>query len=451
MEANIFITGRIEAGETLVDVMRQFNAYDNPSSVMVDINSIGGNVKEGEAICNYLEGLKTDYEVNTRTRKAYSIAAQIFSIGQTRIIEDIDNAFMIHMPRVKADGLTAEELEVIAVKMREIEDRFTEFYSELISEEESTIRSLLENETMISGQEAVDLGFATELQAEFKAVAEYDIEQSKNNKMTDTKKNKGLALIRAMKEFVGITLKEDGLEISAELTLQDSNGDEIVFPDLDSDAVPAVDDAATMDGSPIPDGSYIMPSLDNSTVVFVDGKVSEIIPEETEEEVEASSGGDDPTKPKTEVNAEEIKEVVTWSVQTSNTSFEEGETLMLEPWDSEMEDYAASAGEWKLSDGRSIVTDASGVIVKVNPAPSTGGAEASFEGSFEELLEKVTSKVTTEVSSEYQVKIDELEAKITALNKQIKSPEIQGEGGGDPEPKPVLKGAAKYLNAAREM
>jgi hypothetical protein len=205
----------------------------------------------------------------------------------------------------------------------------------------------------------------------------------------------------------------DEEEVTAELTLQDSNGSDIVFPDLEEEGTPKVGDSATMDGKTIEDGSYVMPSIEDSTVVFVDGKITEINAKETEE-----------------VTAEEIKEVFTYSVEAVSTTFNEGDTLTLKhTWDDS--EFTAGAGEFKLKDGSTIVTDASGVIVSVKSKEEAvievDGTEGETEASFEEVIGKLTKKVKTEVSADFEAKFKKQEAEIKALKAGKGSKEITAE------------------------
>ena len=453
MNDNIYITGKIIKGETLLDVVRQYKSFEDPGSIQVIIHSEGGNVEEGEAVYNYLNGLKAEIPVNTYTDKAYSIAAKIFAVGQERIVEDTDEALMIHFAWAKPKAGNAEYFEAVAEELRKLEDDFAVYYSEFLEVDEDTVRNLLDNETFISGSDAVELGFATGSKVTAEAVAEHDIDNSKNNTMTDKKKNKGQKLLEAMAEFVGIDLNQKPVEINAELTLQDSSGSDIVFPDLESGDNPKVDDAATMDGAAIPDGSYIMPSLEDSTLVFVDGKVSEIIPKEEEEETEAEKEARLAKEAAAEAAAEEIKEVCTWSVNSTNTSFEIGETVMFEGWDGG-DPYAASSGEFRLSDGSKIVTDASGVIVSKEPAESAEPAleaEASFEGLLEKVTIKVSEKVRTEIQAEFDAKLAEKDTEIEGL-KKLAGKEITAGLRDLPEAgKKKGNRAAAILDAAKEM
>lgn len=272
MTAQIYINGVIGEDTTLTDVIRQYKSFEGVTDVNVFIKSVGGYVEEGEAIYSYLKNIGVP--VTTFTSEAYSIAAHIFSAGDRRVIDDVDGAFMIHF--AWADGVsgTANELETIAKELRGIEGRFEQFYSELIGVDKGTISRLLDSQTFLSGSEAVEMGFATELRVATKAVAKLNINQ-KSNKMN----KKESALIKALRSFMGIG--QDALA----LVLQDATGVEINFPDLDAGDIPSVGDRAEIDGAPA-EGSYVMPQLENSTVVFVDGVVTEILPESEEDVVD---------------------------------------------------------------------------------------------------------------------------------------------------------------------
>ena len=176
MKAKIYISGRITKGETLVDVIRQYKSFEDVTEIEAVIDSNGGNKNEGEAIFDYIKNLDAEIPVTTKTGKAYSIAAKIFAAGSTRIVEEGDEILMIHFARAKTEG-TAEELEEIAAELRVIENDFIEFYSEHLDIDEETVRNLLDNETFVSGKDAVELGFATEVEAVAEIVAELYIEK----------------------------------------------------------------------------------------------------------------------------------------------------------------------------------------------------------------------------------------------------------------------------------
>jgi len=413
MKAIVYITGKIGTDTTLVDVIRQFKSFDSPDSLDAVIHSQGGNVEQGESIYTYLKGIDAEIPVTTITDKAYSIAAKIFAAGRERIVEDIDKALMIHFAWAKVEG-NAERLEMVAEALRTMENDFASFYSEFLAIDEATVRNLLDNETFISGSEAVDFGFATKIKVTAEAVAELNIHESKNYEMTEKKKDKNF--FKKLLADISAYLKEDdSVEINAEMTLQDSNGTDIVFPDLAAGDVPKVGDAATIDGAPIPDGSYIMPSVEESTLVFVSGKVSEVLPKETEVEVPA------------EVIAEEVQQISVWTMEVVNTTFAVGDVVKYKDWDGN--EVTIGSGEFQLSDGRRVVTDATGVIVLIKEAAAAKEEEVqiSAELTFDKLLEKVTKKAKEELKAEFEASLVLKDNEIKALKKKFGSKEFNAE------------------------
>lgn len=412
MKATIYISGIIGEETTLTDVIRQFKSYEEPTEVEVKIHSEGGNVEQGDSIYDYLNGLKKEMLVNTYATKAYSISAKIFSVGENRIVEDVDKAVMIHFAWAEVKG-KAEKLELVAEALREMEDDFASYYSEFLAVDEDTARNLLDNDTFISGSEAVELGFATELKSATKAVAQYDSNINlKTSKMS--KKSKTQKLIAAFAAFLG----SDEVEVNA-LVLQDSNGTEIDFPDLESGDTPKAGDAGTIDGEPVPDGEYIMPSLEDVTVVFADGKISEIKEAEGDE---GSEGGDDED---IDAKAEEVQQISVWEQTASNTSFEVGDVMTYE-YDGET--YNFGAGEFFVpSIDKNVVTDASGVIVahkdKVVTSPEAEEEDVEVAAQLDEIVKGVEAKV----SAKFEAKFTAQENKIKALNKKIGSKEFKAE------------------------
>lgn len=418
MIATIYISGVIGEETTLKDVIRQYKSYDKPKGALFKIHSVGGFVGVGDDICEYMDGLKKIHPVNTWTDKAYSIASKIFSKGDKRTIVDGEDSIMVHFPWVEVKG-GAEKLEQVAEGLRDIEEDFVLYYSDFLSLDKETARNILDNETFISGAEAVELGLATDLEIATKAVAKYDSNVNlKTSKMS--KKSKGKQLLEAFKAF--LDLDENGTEAKA-LVLQDSSGTEIDFSDLEEGDVPSKGDSGTIDGEPVSDGEYIIPSLDNKIAVFVDGKISEVKEEESEETEEG-------VQARLDAKAEEVQQISVWSQEATNTSFEVGD-VMTYGYDGEVYNYGA--GEYFVpSLDKNVVTDASGVIVahkdKVVVSEGAEGVEEDVSAKLEEMLKKVENNI----SSKYKGQLEEQAKKINALNKLVGSKEFKAEGK-DPE------------------
>jgi len=301
MIAIINIQGIVGEESTLLGVIRQFKSYKNPSSIEVIINSNGGSVEEGMSIYSYLR--KLNLPITTKTSRAYSIAASIFMAGDVRLIEEGVNRFMIHMPLVEMRG-GSKMIEKVTPMLKQIEDDFTKFYSKFTDVDEDSVRRLLENETFLSSQEAVEMGIATGTYSALKAVAFYKEEKIKNNK-EKTIMNKVEKLAQAFASFLEVKKEvvEETPEIVA-LILQDANGEEINFPDLAENEQPEV--GSKVEGRE--DGEILMP--DGSKIIVVEGEVKEIVEATKEEEVVVEEEASVATEEQVQAEAKEQEDYI---------------------------------------------------------------------------------------------------------------------------------------------
>ena len=285
----------------------------------------------------------------------------------------------------------------------------------------------------MSGQEAKDMGFATEVKSsEVKALAMYNAKnKSKTKKQMKKKKTKDESIFAKM-----FALLQDHLDARAEVTLQDSDGDEITFPDVEEGATPAVGDKGTIDGAPVPDGTYVMPSLGNASITFEGGEITMIEEntvekeETTEEEVQDKVNARLKVVAMANVKAEELLQISVWPIESSSTSFNVGDKVTYVDWDDN--EVAVSAGEYQREDGTRIVTDASGVIVDVK----------TKEESTDPTIDGVEAKEIQELTSRLEAQAKE----ITELKKMINSPTINAMGNDQPQGKEEnIAGAGRYF------
>lgn len=128
--------------------------------VTVLINSPGGNVFEGIAIYNLLREHKGKITV-----KVLGIAASIASIvamAGDRIEVPRSGFLMIHNSTVVAMG-DRHDLREIAGVMESFDGVFASVYSAKSGMDEKTLMKMMDKETWLGGQEAVDKGFADAL------------------------------------------------------------------------------------------------------------------------------------------------------------------------------------------------------------------------------------------------------------------------------------------------
>ena len=137
------------------------NMIGNPTEeVVVNINSPGGSVFEGIEIYNYLKGLP-----NKVTVKINSLAASIatvIALGADELEISESAFFMIHNPWTMAGG-EADDLRKQADVLDKIKDTIVNIYKKNSNLEESKLTALMNEETWLTGAEALEYGFADRL------------------------------------------------------------------------------------------------------------------------------------------------------------------------------------------------------------------------------------------------------------------------------------------------
>lgn len=262
---------------TLKGVRDQYESQKDAESITLHIHSPGGYVTEGFAIHDYIRSLGKPVTTIIEGM-CYSIATVIALAGDTRMMTS-NSDFMIHNPWGGTMGDSAE-VQKYADELKKLEQKVADFYAAKTKITSEEALELMKAETFMTPEEAKEKGFITEIATVMKAVAMFNpnIKEMPKNKMT--KKDAESALDKALATLKSI------FSPAQNKIVQDANGDEIDFPELEADDTPAVGDEATIDGSPA-SGERVMPS--GETYVFADGKLSEIKPKEDDTEEDDDS------------------------------------------------------------------------------------------------------------------------------------------------------------------
>ena len=129
-------------------------------SIDVYINSYGGEVAQGIAIYNALKRHKA--KVTTYVDGfACSIASVIAMAGDVRKMYD-NSLLMIHNAWTVAQG-NAAELEKAAADLKVINEATKQAYIDVVNISENELTALLDAETWLTAEKAVEMGFATEV------------------------------------------------------------------------------------------------------------------------------------------------------------------------------------------------------------------------------------------------------------------------------------------------
>lgn len=150
------------------DIDNELKAMGDVSEIIVRINSPGGNVFAGVAIHSMLVRHKA-----TKTVYIDGIAASIASIiamAGDKIIMANGTMMMIHNPMNIVWG-NANEFRAMADRLDSVRDALLSIYTARTGMSDDEVIALLDAETWMSADEAVNHGFATEIEKGAKIAA----------------------------------------------------------------------------------------------------------------------------------------------------------------------------------------------------------------------------------------------------------------------------------------
>lgn len=287
MIGKIIIDGSIgkfegEKSVELIDVITQVRKQPNATSFEVIINSDGGFVDVGFDIYNFLKSLGVPITTIGQGTVA-SIATVIFMAGSKRIVRP-NTKFMIHLPMIGMDYANSLEVEDALKMIKQTENEAVSFYAKELGLNKEAIYPLLRNETWLTEEQLISLGFVTN-KSNFKIAAKVK-NKSKLNKMSKPSKLKAIMdIIRG----VAVVNK----------VIYSADNKELVFPDLTEDDPIEVGAKATYDGMPA-EGEIT--TADGKVYVFEAGLLTDEIKDKAIED---------------EVSEDEIVEVLQ-EMQTAN-------------------------------------------------------------------------------------------------------------------------------------
>ena len=158
----IQMTGEVLEDVTLADLKRQTGSLKKFDTLVLEIASPGGSVSEGLAIMVWLEDISKQGKqiVTVVTANAYSIASLIMLVADIKLISTHAKV-MVHNPMVPLlEYVNANDLQEYINSLRSLEDTMYQLYQFFTGLEIEQIKLLMDNETYLLPQEAVDNGFA---------------------------------------------------------------------------------------------------------------------------------------------------------------------------------------------------------------------------------------------------------------------------------------------------
>lgn len=130
--------------------------------LVVRINSYGGEVCEGLAIYNLLKDYGKKYKVTTVCDGfACSAASVVFMAGTERVMQE-GSLLLIHNAWTYAEG-DANAMRKTADDLDKVTRPSLEIYKSVSNLSEEEIKALMDAETWILPEEAMEMGFATSI------------------------------------------------------------------------------------------------------------------------------------------------------------------------------------------------------------------------------------------------------------------------------------------------
>ena len=436
----IQLSGEVVEGETLNNLKQQAGDISQFEKLVVEIASPGGSVSEGLEIMLWLESLSQQQKqiITVVTANAYSIASLIMLVADMRLISKYGKV-MVHNPMLpNLEYVNANDLEAHVVALRDLEAIMYELYQVFTGLNTEQIKALMDNETYLNPQQAVDYNFAD---------AVVDIQPRPYEMVTNLKKEINMSkTLNILNRVIGMVNKSQFVN---QLYYSADGGELEIYQNdpatyAEGDRTNMESGVVTLsDGSTVTIENFIISKIDKAIsqeevpaeeVVAEDANVGpapeEVVAEEVVEDPIAPVVAEDPIAPvapvveplpgkvieKTEstvttkeVVATQITSISTWECEVINDTFEVGTKVEYKPMEDGEEPTKVSSGEYLLEDGRKVLVDSEGVIQLIKPAP----AAIPMEGEAVEV-EEMKAKY-----SALEEKNGELEETISKLKMQM--------------------------------
>jgi ATP-dependent protease ClpP protease subunit len=297
----IELEGEVLDGETLKDLQEQAGDPDSYDTLVVEIASPGGSVSEGLYIMVWLDSLSQQGKniITAVTANAYSIASLIMLSANHRIIST-HGKVMVHNPMVpELKYVNANELEKYTSELRALETVMYELYQIFTGLKPEQIKVLMDNETYLTPDEAVQYGFA-DIVVDLKPKPFVMVADNKTKKvnMSNT--------LNILHRVIGMVNQTDVVN----QLYYDTKGGEVEIYQNDPSTYQTGDrtniengEVSLSDGSTLKIKDYVVESIDKAVE-----KVEEVVEEKPAAEFNEGASPEEPLTPAAEEVVEEIIE-----------------------------------------------------------------------------------------------------------------------------------------------
>lgn len=215
-EATVYIYEEIDSfwGVAAQDFVREL-AGIKASTIHLRINSPGGDVFDALAIHNALK--RHPAEIVSHVDGLAASAASIVALAGDRVLMGAGAFMMIHNAWGIAIG-DAGTLRQVADTLEKITDSLVGIYATRTGKSADEIQQLLDDETWLSAEEAIEGGFADETEEVEKASASFDLSKFRNVPRTLAERSAeadGKPKVETIRDLETLLREEGGLSHAA--------------------------------------------------------------------------------------------------------------------------------------------------------------------------------------------------------------------------------------------
>jgi ATP-dependent protease ClpP protease subunit len=164
------------SGVTAKSFSETLQALGDVDQIDLHINSPGGNVYDGLTVYNLLKRHKASI-----TGYVDGVAASIASVilmACDKVIMPENATIFVHDPSTFANG-DADQLRAIADDLDKVAVGIVSAYRDKTGLDADKLHALMKGDSLLTAKEAVELGFADELEAPIQAAANFDIDATR--------------------------------------------------------------------------------------------------------------------------------------------------------------------------------------------------------------------------------------------------------------------------------
>ena len=269
------------------------------ADITLRINSVGGSVFDGLAIYNTLRS-HNGY-VNIKIEGLAASISTVIAMAGDNIEMSENGFFMIHNPFGQSAG-EAGDMRKTADLLDKIKNEIIEIYSKKSNLSFETLSDMMDKETWLSSQEAMDYGFIDTITEPMKVAASFDLSKFTNVNEKEVKdklelitNKKSIKMTEELKTWFNGVKEEilnavKGEEVSTpaeEVSISISDNEVIVnkFEELEENAKSLVEEKEELAGL-VGEKESVIANLENK-VADMEAKLAKL--EATETNVEADS------------------------------------------------------------------------------------------------------------------------------------------------------------------